>query len=65
LLHWDIYPFQIGAASSLDELFVTGAKLAENLVLAKGGVIVMTGVVPIGTAGATNLLKVERIGQSW
>jgi pyruvate kinase len=63
LLHWGVYPFQIGAASSLDELFATGATLAENLGLAKpGDLIVITGGVPIGIAGATNLLKVERIG---
>ncbi|MFC2005715.1 pyruvate kinase [Chloroflexota bacterium] len=62
LLHWDVYPFQVGAASSLDELFAMGAKLAKDLGLAKpGDVIVITGGVPIGVAGSTNLLKVERI----
>lgn len=63
LLHWGVYPFHIGEASSLDDLFATGARLAKELGLAKAGdVIVITGGVPIGIAGSTNLLKVEEIG---
>jgi pyruvate kinase len=62
LLHWGVYPFQIGAASTVDELFSTGAKLAKDVGLVKpGDLIVITGGVPIGVAGATNLLKVEKI----
>jgi pyruvate kinase len=64
LLHWGVYPFQIGAVSSLDELFTTGASLIKKLGLAKpGNLIVITGGVPIGVAGSTNMLKVERISQ--
>lgn len=63
LLHWGVYPFQIGLASSLDGLFATGASLAKELGLAKpGDLIVITGGVPIGVSGTTNLLKVEKIG---
>jgi pyruvate kinase len=62
LLHWGVYPFQIGAVSTVDELFSTGAKLAKDVGLVKpGDLIVITGGVPIGVAGATNLLKVEKI----
>jgi pyruvate kinase len=62
LLHWGVYPFRIGAVSSLLELFATGAKLAKDLGLAKAGdLILITGGVPIGVAGSTNMLKVERI----
>lgn len=62
LLHWGVYPFNVGEASSLGELFATGAKLAKDLRLAKAGdVIVITGGVPIGVTGSTNLLKVEKI----
>jgi len=62
LLHWGVHPFQIGAASTVDELFSTGAKLAKDVGLVKpGDLIVITGGVPIGVAGATNLLKVEKI----
>jgi len=62
LLHWGVYPFQIARASSLDELFTTGARLAKELGLAKAGnLIVITGGVPIGVTGSTNLLKVEMV----
>ncbi len=62
LLHWGVYPFRIDEASSLDELFATGARLAKESGLAKtGDLIVITGGVPIGVAGSTNLLKVEKV----
>ena len=62
LLRWGVYPFQIGEALSVDELFTTGAKFAKELGLAKpGDLIVITGGIPIGVTGSTNLLKVEEI----
>jgi len=62
LLHWGVYPFQIAEPSSVGELFATGARLAKDLGLARpGDLIVITGGVPIGVAGSTNLLKVEKI----
>jgi pyruvate kinase len=62
LLHWGIYPAQIAESSSVDELFITGARLAKDRGLAKTGeLIIITGGVPVGVAGSTNLLKVERI----
>ncbi len=62
LLHWGVHPFQIAKASSVDDLFITGAKLSKELGLAKpGDLIVITGGVPVGIAGSTNLLKVEKI----
>jgi pyruvate kinase len=62
LLHWGVYPFEKAEASSVDELFATGAKLVKEVGLARSGdLIVITGGVPIGLTGATNLLKVERI----
>jgi pyruvate kinase len=61
LLHWGVYPFQIDPASTVEELFSIGAKLAKDLGLAKpGDLIVITGGVPVGVAGSTNLLKVEK-----
>ncbi len=64
LLHWGVYPFQTGPVSTVDELFSSGAKLAKQMGLAKAGdLIVITGGVPVGVAGATNLLKVERIDE--
>jgi pyruvate kinase len=62
LLRWGVYPFHIAEASSVDGLFATGARLAKDLGLAQPGeLIVITGGVPIGVAGSTNLLKVEKI----
>ena len=62
VLHWGVHPFQIARASSVDDLFTTGARLSKELGLAKAGdLIVITGGVPIGIAGSTNLLKVEKI----
>jgi pyruvate kinase len=62
MLRWGVYPFQIARTSSVDDLFATGAKLCKELGLAKpGDLIVITGGIPVGVAGSTNLLKVERI----
>jgi pyruvate kinase len=60
MLRWGVYPFQIAGASSVDELFSTAAQLSKELGLAKrGDLIVITGGIPVGVAGSTNLLKVE------
>jgi pyruvate kinase len=62
MLRWGVYPFQIAGPSSVEELFATGAKLSKELGLAKAGdLIVITGGIPVGVAGSTNLLKVERV----
>jgi len=62
LLRWGVHPFQIAEPSSVDELFATGAGLAKDLGLAKSGdLVVITGGIPIGVAGTTNLLKVEQV----
>lgn len=62
LLRWGVYPFQIDGASSVEDLFATGAKLSKELGLAKtGDLIVIAGGIPVGVAGSTNLLKVEQL----
>ena len=62
VLRWGVYPFQIAKASSVDELFTTAAKLSKELGLAKpGDLVVITGGIPIGVTGSTNLLKVEKV----
>ena len=63
VLRWGVYPFQIAGASSVEELFATGARLSKELGLAKrGDLIVTTGGIPVGVAGSTNLLKVSKVG---
>jgi pyruvate kinase len=62
LLYWGVQPFEVAIVSSVDELFRAGVRLSKDLGLAKpGDLIVITGGVPVGVAGSTNLLKVERI----
>ena len=62
MLCWGVHPIKTTEPSSVDELFALGARLAIELSLAKlGELIVITGGIPIGVPGATNLLKVERI----
>jgi pyruvate kinase len=60
LLSWGVRPVKIEEPRSLAELFTEASRLARTLGLAKtGDSIVITGGVPIGVAGTTNLLKVE------
>ena len=62
VLRWGVYPFQIVGASSVEELFATGTKLSKELGLAKrGDLIVITGGIPVGVTGSTNLLKVSKV----
>jgi len=62
LLWWGVYPVQVADSPSVDELFATAARIAKELGLAKqGDIIVITGGIPVGVAGSTNLLKVEKV----
>jgi pyruvate kinase len=63
-LYWGVRPYEVGKPASVDELFAMGARLATDLGLAKpGDLIIIAAGVPIGVAGSTNMLKVERIGR--
>jgi len=63
-LHWGVYPFSTGETASLRELFASGAALTRELGITRpGDLIVITGGVPIGITGSTNLLKVEEISE--
>jgi len=65
VLRWGVHPFRAGAGKapgSVSDLFSTATNLAKSVGLAgPGDLIVVTGGVPLGEAGSTNLLKVERI----
>lgn len=62
-LSWGVYSCQVAEPSSVDELFAQGGRLAmETGVADSGDLIVITGGLPIGVPGTTNLLKVETIG---
>ncbi len=62
LLLWGVYPIRIPEQKSIDALFATGVRIAKEMKLARSSdLIVITGGIPIGVAGSTNLLKVEKI----
>jgi pyruvate kinase len=62
LLRWGVYPIRIPEQKSMDELFANGVRLVKKMKLARpGDLIVITGGIPIGVAGSTNLLKVEKV----
>jgi pyruvate kinase len=55
-----VHPVKIEEPRSVAELFAEAARLCRESGLArKGALIVITGGVPVGVAGTTNLLKVE------
>jgi pyruvate kinase len=61
-LSWGVQVSHIAEPASVEELFARGAQLAKRLGLAKADdLVVITGGIPLGVAGTTNLLKVERI----
>ena len=61
-LSWGVHAFQIPDASRITDLFTQGAKVAKGAGLAHDGdLVIITGGVPLGISGSTNLLKVERV----
>jgi pyruvate kinase len=62
LISWGVYPYEVAEPSSIADLLAQGARLSlETGVARKGDLIVITAGIPIGVAGTTNLLKVERV----
>lgn len=62
LLYWGVRPYLITAPKSLDKLFYFSTKICRDLGIAQpGDQITIAAGIPIGQAGSTNLLKVERI----
>jgi len=61
-LYWGVRAFQVPNPSTVDDLFKTGAETARKLGVARpGDLIVITGGIPMGMAGTTNMLKVQKI----
>jgi len=61
-LAWGVYPYLSSRISSVDDLFAEGRALALQVGAAReGDLVVITGGVPIGVPGTTNLLKVEKV----
>lgn len=62
ILNWGVQASQIPTPKTVDDLFATAVRLVKKLKLAKAGdTIIVTGGVPIGIAGTTNLLKVQEV----
>jgi pyruvate kinase len=62
VLYWGVRPHRIVEPASVDEMFAVGTKLSQDLGVAKPGeLIIIVAGIPIGIAGSTNMLKVERI----
>jgi pyruvate kinase len=62
LLYWGVYPVRVEAPASVDEIFAVGSKYSRDNGIAKpGDLIVIAAGTPIGKAGSTNMLKVEKI----
>ena len=62
LLRWGVHPVRVDGVLAVEELFATGVKIAKEMGFAKSSdLIVITGGIPVGKAGSTNLLKVERV----
>jgi pyruvate kinase len=61
-LSWGVHAFQVPEALKIADLFARGARVAKEAGLAhEGDLVVITGGVPIGISGSTNLLKVEKV----
>ena len=61
-LSWGVVPAQFEAYTSTDVLFYVAKQMAkEKLHLQPGDKIVITGGLPNGKSGNTNLIKVEEI----
>jgi pyruvate kinase len=61
-LFWGVRPCLITEASSVDDMFALAANTARSLGIARpGDLIIIAAGIPIGVAGSTNLLKVEKI----
>ena len=62
MVNWGVQPYVVDKPSDTDEMFALAAKKAVELGFAKSGdkIIVVAGV-PMGTPGATNLMRVETI----
>ncbi len=62
VLYWGVQSVQVATPSSISGLFSEASTLSRQLGLTKtGDLVVITGGIPVGKAGTTNMLKVETI----
>ncbi len=62
-LSWGVVPVKSKKCTSTDELFEHAVQCAEESgLVSKGDLVVITGGVPIGISGTTNIMKVHLVG---
>jgi pyruvate kinase len=62
IINWGVFPIKISMPQTVTEMFKTAIDIAKDMKFAKpGDLIVITGGIPAGHAGTTNMLKVEKI----
>lgn len=62
-LSWGVTPFLVNEAANSDDMFDMGvSKALESGFANNGDLVVITGGVPIGVSGTTNILKVQIVG---
>lgn len=64
-LVWGVFPIVAEEAKNTDEIFNNSVELSKAEGYIKpGDLIIFTAGVPVGVAGATNLMKVELVGEN-
>jgi len=62
VLSWGVYAFYVETPATLENQLDLSAEMVKKLGIAKSGdLIVITGGIPVGVAGSTNLLKVHQV----
>jgi pyruvate kinase len=62
VLYWGVQSFHVNHPVTMNDMFTKAAGLVKELGIAKSGdLIVITGGMPVGKIGSTNLLKVHEI----
>ncbi|GKQ42745.1 pyruvate kinase [Companilactobacillus sp. RD055328] len=62
-VNWGVHPVVADRPSNTDEMFELAAKQAQDLGFAEeGDLIIIVAGVPVGESGATNVMRVTRIG---
>ena len=64
MLSWGVVPLNVPHRESTDELMAAALDAAlQGGYVSAGDTVVITGGVPVGRSGATNLIKVHRVGE--
>lgn len=62
-LYWGVYPYMAREVNSTDELFDLAVEtVLKSGIASEGDTVVITGGVPVGISGTTNMLKAQMLG---